>query len=34
MSNIRDAMEYDGVNVFGYTVWSLMDNLEWTDGFW
>ncbi|KAJ8943035.1 hypothetical protein NQ318_022579, partial [Aromia moschata] len=33
LSNIRDAMEKDVVNVFGYTVWSLLDNLEWTKGF-
>uniref|UniRef100_A0A0S7EF80 Putative glycosyl hydrolase n=1 Tax=Chrysomela populi TaxID=154003 RepID=A0A0S7EF80_CHRPP len=33
LSYIRDAMEQDGVNVIGYTVWTLMDNFEWTAGF-
>lgn len=33
MSNIKDAMDIDGVKVFGYTIWSLLDNLEWTSGY-
>ncbi|XP_057658661.1 myrosinase 1-like [Diorhabda carinulata] len=33
LSNIRDAMEQDGVDVFGYTVWSIMDNFEWASGY-
>ncbi|KAJ8963825.1 hypothetical protein NQ314_005356 [Rhamnusium bicolor] len=33
LSNIRDAMEFDKVNVFGYTVWSLLDNMEWMMGY-
>ncbi|KAG5885581.1 hypothetical protein JTB14_003779 [Gonioctena quinquepunctata] len=33
LSNIRDAMEKDGVNLIGYTAWSLIDNFEWTSGY-
>ncbi|XP_018567960.1 myrosinase 1-like [Anoplophora glabripennis] len=32
LSNISSAME-DGVNVIGYTAWSLMDSFEWTSGY-
>lgn len=33
LSNIREAMEKDGVDVLGYSVWSIMDSFEWYNGF-
>lgn len=33
LSALLDARYIDGINVTGYTIWSIMDNLEWTNGF-
>ncbi|XP_018576585.1 myrosinase 1 [Anoplophora glabripennis] len=33
MSHMLDAMYEDNIKITGYTLWSIIDNFEWTQGF-
>ncbi|KRT82775.1 glycoside hydrolase, partial [Oryctes borbonicus] len=33
LRSMLDAIKYDQCNVKAYTIWSLLDNMEWTDGY-
>ncbi|XP_049938862.1 lactase-like protein [Schistocerca serialis cubense] len=33
LAEMLKAINEDGANVFGYTAWSLLDNLEWNSGY-
>ena len=33
MTSVAKAINEDGCNVIGYTVWSIIDNFEWNQGY-
>ncbi|GJQ69297.1 hypothetical protein Trydic_g6431 [Trypoxylus dichotomus] len=33
LRSMLDAIKYDQCNIKAYTIWSLLDNMEWTDGY-